>query len=74
LSIAHSVDRTTPVYIDSNLGVGEKGEEIAKRLHAMGFENLYLTTGDPIEHCEPWLKGVLDKTPPWLRKQECLSG
>ena len=74
LSIAHSVDRATPVYIDSNLGVGEKGEEIAKRLHAMGFENLYLTTGDPIEHCEPWLKGVLDKTPPWLRKQECLSG
>jgi len=58
----------TPVYIDSNLGNGLRGEIIAEDIYKSGFRNIYLTTG-----CEahefpplPCLKGVVGKMPPWI--------
>lgn len=58
--------RATPVYIDSELGGGAKGEEIAAGLHARGFTDLTMSTGrSPGEFAGmPWLK-ISDKEPPW---------
>ncbi|MFH1620042.1 MAG: hypothetical protein ABIG11_09110, partial [bacterium] len=67
LAIAEDIHKETPVYIDSELGEGLKGENIAKNLHDMGFQNLYMETGHPPEvfaHLT-YIKDVIDKEPPW---------
>jgi len=55
------------IYIDSNLGKGVRGEMIAKKIYQMGFANIYLTTGFYLGNIKefPWIKGVVDKNPPW---------
>lgn len=59
-------DKLTPVYIDSDLGGGIKGEDIAVRLKAEGFTEICLETGYTAEQFGhiPWLK-VSGKEPPW---------
>ena len=37
--------KETPIFIDSNLGKGIKGEIESERIHKLGFEKLYLATG-----------------------------
>ncbi|OFZ38424.1 MAG: hypothetical protein A2451_02025 [Bdellovibrionales bacterium RIFOXYC2_FULL_39_8] len=56
-----------PIYIDSNLKDGVKGEGIAAKLHSEGFSRLYLATGYEKEHFAhlTFLKGVIGKEPPW---------
>jgi len=63
-----SYKKSTNVYIDSDLGNDEKGEDYAKVLFEAGFSNIYLITGyDPSDFPEmPWIKKILEKTPPWL--------
>ena len=58
--------KDTPIYIDSDLGDGIKGESIAKELHDKGFTNLTMATGHGPEEFThlPWLK-VTGKEPPW---------
>ncbi len=59
--------RDTPIYIDSDLGEGAKGEEAAKELLALGFTELRLATGhDPASFPPlPHIKGIQGKEPPW---------
>ena len=59
--------KNTPIYIDSELGNGLKGEEMAKTIHEKGFETIYLETGHPPGSFAkiPWIKDVLSKDPPW---------
>ena len=57
---------STPVYIDSNLKNGIKGEDIAKRLYEeFGFRNIYLCTGyDPSSFPSMyWIKAIIGKDP-----------
>ena len=60
----------TPIYIDSNLGPGVKGEDLITHLIARGFKNLYLATGyEPKLFAQkleglPGFKGVVGKDPP----------
>ncbi|HAH32747.1 MAG TPA: hypothetical protein DCL44_10585 [Elusimicrobia bacterium] len=58
--------KDTPIYLDSELGDGVKGEDIAKDLREKGFTGIYLETGHPPEKFShlPWLK-VIGKEPPW---------
>lgn len=62
-----AVPRGTPLYIDSDLGSGAKGEEIARRLSERGFTELILATGHdsasfpPLPH----LRAIRGKEPPW---------
>lgn len=67
LAQASVLDKQTPVYIDSELGGGVKGEDIARQLHEAGFTSLYMETGHPPEEFEKltFLKGVISKDPPW---------
>lgn len=56
----------TPIYIDSELGDGIKGEDIAEDLYARGYTALSMATGHSSENFAslPWLK-VSGKEPPW---------
>ena len=66
LSGLEAFSKDTPIYIDSELGDGIKGEDIAKDLREKGFVCIYLETGHPPENFShlPWLK-VIGKEPPW---------
>jgi signal transduction histidine kinase len=64
---AEILDRETPIYVDSNLGNGVKGEDIARGLHGQGFTELYLATGYNPAKFEglAFLRGVMGKEPPF---------
>lgn len=60
--------KDVPIYIDSELGDGVKGEDISKDLHDKGYTALSLANGhtpDRFSHL-PWLK-VTGKEPPWAQ-------
>ena len=60
----------TPIYIDSNLGSGVKGEDWIQKLGQMGFKNLFLATGYHPKKFEdrlkglPGFQGIVGKDPP----------
>ena len=60
------IDKETPIYIDSELEEGIKGEEIAKDLKEKGFKNIILETGHSPERFKDisWLK-IAGKEPPF---------
>ena len=53
--------------IDSDLGDGIKGEEIARTIYEKGFKTIYLETGHPPGSFPkmPWIKEIISKEPPW---------
>ncbi len=63
------LERTTPIYVDSQLGNNVKGEDVARRIFELGFQDVYLATGLASGTFDrsaiPWVKDVLGKTPPW---------
>lgn len=61
-----NLDKDLRIYIDSNLGGGIKGEEVAKQLFDEGFKNLFLATGYSAQEFLKleFLKGVVGKDPP----------
>lgn len=62
---ATKLDFEVPVYVDSNLGSGIRGEEVAKKMFEMGFKNIWLCTGYQASEFPPmsWIKGVVPKDP-----------
>ncbi|MGK5082577.1 HAMP domain-containing sensor histidine kinase [Bdellovibrionota bacterium FG-1] len=64
---AETFHQSTPVYVDANLGQGIKGEEVAARIHKMGFARVYLATGyEPDQYRQyKFLAGILGKDPPF---------
>ena len=66
LAVLETFPKTTPIYIDSELGGDVMGEDIAADLRKKGFTELYLATGHPPERFArlPWLK-VIGKESPW---------
>lgn len=67
LSWADHIPKSASVFIDSNLGDGQKGELVAETIHEMGFNDIKLTTGyAPDDFSEiPWINEVVGKEPPW---------
>lgn len=67
LATVESIDRSTPVYIDVDLGNGVKGDRESIKIHDLGFDEIYLATGHPaatfagLKH----LRGVVGKEAPW---------
>lgn len=66
LAAAASLPRDTPLHIDSDLGEGPPGEEVASELKSLGFLDITMATGhDPARFSGlGWLK-VRGKAPPW---------
>jgi hypothetical protein len=64
---APDLEPNTPIYIDSDLGRGLKGEVVAKDIYSLGFENIYLASGFPAEHFPahefPWIRNFVGKEP-----------
>lgn len=65
--IIDKVPKSAFIYVDSSLGDGIKGEEVAKQLHELGFPNLYIASGYKRDHFSHliFLKGVQGKEPPF---------
>jgi signal transduction histidine kinase len=62
------IPKETLFYIDSYLGENViSGQELAKELFEMGYENLYMSTGYEANNFDnmPWIKGVIGKEAPW---------
>jgi hypothetical protein len=68
LAKANEIDPRTPIYIDSNLGCGIRGEAVAQDLYRIGFREIYLATGHSADDFEPmeWIKGIVGKEPAWI--------
>lgn len=65
-AVSAELPKDAALYIDSDLGGGIKGEEIAAELKARGFTDLTLQTGHDAQRFSglSWLK-VVGKEPPW---------
>lgn len=61
------IPKSSLIYIDSNLAGGLKGEDIAVKLHELGFPNLYIVSWHEPERFShlTFLKGVQRKNPPF---------
>jgi Histidine kinase-, DNA gyrase B-, and HSP90-like ATPase len=59
--------KETPVYIDSNLRSGQKGEIRARDIYNLGFSNIFLTTSftDIKTENYPWIKRIYSKMGPF---------
>ncbi len=65
---AEGIDELTPIYVDSSLGNGVKGEEIAKQIYDLGFNTIYLATGYSkawFNAPMPWIKEIVGKEAPF---------
>lgn len=65
LAVSSTLDKSSRIYIDSNLGDGIKGEIESEKIFALGFLNLYLATGYEEESIQKpdWIKKVFSKSP-----------
>ncbi len=61
------IPKDTSIYIDSNLADGVKGEDVAEKIHRLGYSCIRLETGHEPNHF-PLMAHVLEvvpKDPPW---------
>ncbi len=65
--ISKDLDKTIPIYIDSNLGDQILGQDVAKEIYALGFVQIYLATGYSVSDFDPmpWIAGIVGKDPPF---------
>lgn len=63
------VPRHAEIYIDSNLGDGQRGEDVAIVLANLGFKNISITTARPMDGVlmPTCVRGVIGKRPPWAK-------
>lgn len=62
-----TLNKDVAIYIDSELGSGIKGEDIANALYIEGFSNIFMATGYSPENFKhlTFLRGVISKAPPF---------
>jgi signal transduction histidine kinase len=60
-------DFDSEIYIDSELGENNKGEDLARNLHEKGYKNIYIETGHSFEKFKglKYIKAVISKEPPF---------
>lgn len=63
------IKKNTPVFLDSDLGDGKKGEDFACQIYKMGFQEIYLATAyDHFKNTKvPFVSGVFGKDPRKIR-------
>jgi FixJ family two-component response regulator len=68
LEVEIDFSRDCTIYIDSDLGVGLKGEVLSEKLYHKGFLKLYLATGYKSKDFEKpsWIIDVIGKRPHFL--------
>lgn len=67
-AVAQAIERSTPVYVDADLGGEVKGDRESLKIHDLGFTEIYLATGHPPEEFAglTHLRGVVGKESPWI--------
>ena len=72
LAAVDGIHPGTPIYVDSRLADGFRGEALAKDLYDRGWRNLYLATGQSPDVFPPmyWIKGIIGKSAPWAAPEE----
>jgi FixJ family two-component response regulator/anti-sigma regulatory factor (Ser/Thr protein kinase) len=45
IKAASGIECDVPIYVDVNLANGVSGQDVAKRIHQLGFKNIHLATG-----------------------------
>jgi len=65
--VRQSYPGSVPIYIDSDLNDGTRGEDYAKELHKRGFTEIFLATGyDKDRFSEMyWIKDIVGKDMPF---------
>jgi len=68
LKAVESMERNTPIYLDSNLGNDLRGEGFVGSVLGLGFHIIYISTGYPVERFAgiKGISGVVGKSPPWV--------
>jgi hypothetical protein len=63
------LNKDVSIYIDSDLGDGNRGEVLSKEIYNKGFKKIFLTTGFGKNDFGdmPWIIDIVDKDPPFLR-------
>lgn len=63
----HTIDTRTPIFIDSNLGDGIKGEIVSKKAYELGFKTIFLCTGYNPDDFQPmsWITKIIGKEDIW---------
>lgn len=61
--VSEKLDRSIRVYVDARLSGGVSGVDVAKEISRIGFEYVYLCTGDPAKNFQDlkFLAGVVGK-------------
>jgi signal transduction histidine kinase len=61
-----SLNKQTPIYIDSQLGDNIRGEVESEKIWELGFSNLHITTGSERANVleTEWILSVIGKSPP----------
>ena len=69
LSKSETIDLETPIYVDSELDAGARGEEDSKAIWDKGYKKIFLVTGFSATSFDlskyPWIREVLEKKAPW---------
>jgi len=63
-----SIDRSCPIYINSDLGSGESGDIAARRLKEFySFKSIFICTAYPSVDIKkvPWIDSIVGKQPTW---------
>ena len=68
LENSNFLERSTPIYIDLELGPDLRGDILSEEIFNQGFTELYIATGyEPQYIAKPvWIKAILNKTPPFV--------
>lgn len=69
---ASAFDKSTKIFIDSNLGDGILGEVESEKIFNLGFINLFMATGHDVDSfLKPrWIKKVYSKGPECINTTE----
>lgn len=62
------ISRESAIYIDANLKDGERGEELALKVHELGFSEIHLASGSEssdLDYDQNIIKSVRGKEPPF---------
>ncbi|MDE2510281.1 MAG: hypothetical protein KGL74_04090 [Elusimicrobia bacterium] len=64
---AIDLPKSAALYVDSNLGGGIKGEDVAEELYGRGYTNIRIATGHEPSRFEPaaHICEIVGKDPPW---------
>lgn len=76
MGMIHRFDRTTPLYVDSKLGDGTRGEIASQDFYRLGFREIYLSTAYDSDSfgALPHIRGIRSKQPPWELPSENAAG